>query len=81
MSKLVKKMAISCSNHEVDFRKLVEGHEQGVRQNVSGTVNLALADPTYNVRRDRGVDRDENNFFGSNNMKNMAEVLGVFMKP
>lgn len=46
---LVKAMAFLYSIHDVNFRYLAEEHELGVREHLSGKVNLVFAGTSYNV--------------------------------
>lgn len=50
MSKIVIEMASLFLNYNIEVVRLTEKHEHGVRENLSGRVDLAKADPVYTVR-------------------------------
>lgn len=80
MSKPVKEMDFFFSIYHMDFRNLVEENELGVREDLSGKVNIFLTDPPYNVPRDQKDDHARCDVFSSKDMKDVVKVLRDVMK-
>lgn len=81
MAMHIEVMAPVCAVYDIQFRNVVEEHEPAAGEKLNGKVELDLADPPYNVRRDREEENAERNVFALEDMKHMAGVLGVVMKP
>lgn len=50
-------------------------------EELNGKVDLVLADPPYNVSRDREEGNADHDAFVLEDMKDMSSVLGEVMKP
>lgn len=51
ISRLIKRMSPVCSIHNAYYEKLAEEHEFSAVKNLSGRVDLSLANPSYNVQK------------------------------
>lgn len=80
VSKLVKQMDFLCSIYDADFRVLVEEKRSGVGEDLSAHVDFVLIDQLYNVPTNRKNEHADYDVFGSNDLKNVAKVLGDLIK-
>lgn len=81
MSKLVESIAPLCFIHDVDFKNLMEDDELVVGEDLTENVDFAPADPPYNIQRNENNAHAAYDLFGLNDAKDIAKVLGDFMKP
>lgn len=81
MGKLVKSMSLFCSIYDVEFQSLVGDHEPFLKKDLSGKVDIVMADPLYTLRRDRKDGPSEDDVFGLDDMKDMAKVREDVIKP
>lgn len=72
-------MLFFCCIYNAYFRYLVKQHELGVGKDLSGNADFVLADPPYNVQRDRNEDDERCGLFRSNDMKDMGKLFGAIM--
>lgn len=59
----------------------MEEHELGAREDLTEKVNFVLADPLWDVGRDRNTLHESYRVFDWTNMKHMANVRGDVMIP
>lgn len=64
-------MASVCSIYDVDLKNLAAEHYLSMAEELSREVGLVLANLHFNVCRDRNEYHATNDFFGSNDMKNV----------
>lgn len=80
MSKLFKEIPPLCSVHDVDSRHLVAERKLGVGDDLAGEVDFGMVELLYNLQRNRKHDHAKYDLFRSNDMNDIAEVLGDAMK-
>lgn len=81
MSRHIKEMVSACSISEVNLKTLAEEPKFGAGDDLSGKVELVLADPPYNVRIYVNDDHSEHNLFELIDMKQIARVLREIIRP
>lgn len=81
IGKLVNAMSPVCALYDVDFRDLVAEHVMEAGKDIFGKVDFDMADPPYNVRRERNTANSEYNVFNLQDMKDMVEHMGRRLKP
>lgn len=59
---------------------LAKGNEYNAAKNLSGNLNIILADSFYNIWRDQNDDYASYNVFRLSDMEDKEEVLGEVMK-
>lgn len=81
MTKLVNKIALLCSNHNLDFRNLVEDHNHGGTKGLNSKVDFVIAGPLHNVQTDQNYYHAEHVVYCLSNMKDMSSFIGDMMNP
>ena len=66
---------------EGELEDVVDVAKVSSKINLEGIVDLVLADPPYNTRRDAGSDNSEYDVFTETDMKNLADVCAQVLKP
>lgn len=75
MSKLVKAINSLCSTYDTDFRKLVEGNDFGIAEELTRKENFVPPDPPCNLQTDWSDGHAACVVVGLNGMKTMGTVL------
>lgn len=66
------------SRYDEDIRYLAKEHKLGIGKHFSERMILVLAESLHNAQRDRKSDHFEFNVFGSNNIKDLFIVSGLW---
>lgn len=81
MSQLAAEVALLHPIYSVYFKIVAEEQGFGVKEDRSGSMDFHLTYPLHSSQRDQNNDQAEYDVFDSDNLKDMAKILGASMKP